>query len=436
MIIVDRMLADRAAQGRPVRVALAGAGFMGRGLVNQVVNSVPGMEVVAIAARRPEQGVRAYAEAGVDAGAVVHADDVRAVDRAIRAGSPVVTPDAAAVAAADGVDVVVDVTGAVEFGARRALDCFEHGTHLVLMNAEVDATVGPELARRADAAGVVYTGCDGDQPGVQMNLVRFVRGIGLTPLVAGNIKGLQDPYRTPTTQAGFAAKWGQDPHMVTSFADGTKISVEQALVANATGMSVHRRGMLGRDHPGHVDELTGMYDVDELRALGGAVDYVVGAKPGPGVYVLATHDDPKQRHYLNLYKLGEGPLYSFYTPYHLCHFEVPNTVARAALLGEATIRPLGAPTVEVVTTAKTDLVAGTVLDGLGGYHYYGQADRADVTARGRLLPVGVAEGCRLLRDVPQDQVLTYDDVELPAGRLVDELREAQQALLAPVAGSR
>jgi predicted homoserine dehydrogenase-like protein len=157
------------------------------------------------------------------------------------------------------------------------------------------------------------------------------------------------------------------------------------------------------------------------------VDYVVGAQPGPGVYVFATHDDPRQKHYLELYKLGTGPLYSFYTPYHLCHFEVPNTVARAALLGEATLRPLGPATVEVVTLAKTDLAAGTVLDGLGGYHYYGEAERADVTARDRLLPVGVAEGCRLVRDVPKDQALTYDDVELPPGQLVDELRLAQQA---------
>jgi len=191
---------------------------------------------------------------------------------------------------------------------------------------------------------------------------------------------------------------------------------------------VHRRGMLGRDHAGHVDELTDMYDVDELRALGGAVDYVVGSKPGPGVYILATHDDPKQRHYLELYKLGTGPLYSFYAPYHLCHFEVPNTIARAALLGDAAIHPLGAPTVEVVTTAKRDLVAGTTLDGLGGYHYYGQAEKASVTRAERLLPVGVAEGCVLTRDLLRDAVLTYDDVALPAGRLVDRLRDAQAQL--------
>ncbi len=425
MIVVDSLLAERQKEGRPVRVALVGAGFMGRGLVNQVVSSVPGMEVVAIGARTPEQGVRAFDEAGVT-GAVL-ADDRAAVSRAVASGTPVVSPDVMAVVGADGVDVVVDVTGHVELGAHVALEAFEHGKHLVLLNAEVDATVGPELARRADAAGVVYTGCDGDQPGVQMNLVRFVRGIGLTPLVAGNIKGLQDPYRNPTTQEGFARRWGQDPHMVTSFADGTKVSVEQALVANATGMTVHRRGMLGRDHREHVDTLVELYDVDELRAMGGAVDYVVGAQPGPGIYVLASHDDPRQRHYLELYKLGTGPLYSFYTPYHLCHFEVPTTIARAALLGDATIRPLGrTPSVDVVTLVKTDLTAGTVLDGLGGYHYYGEAERADTTAAGRLLPVGVAVGCTLLRDVPKDAVLTYDNVRLPPGRLVDELRAAQQ----------
>jgi predicted homoserine dehydrogenase-like protein len=157
------------------------------------------------------------------------------------------------------------------------------------------------------------------------------------------------------------------------------------------------------------------------------VDYVVGSQPGPGVYVLATHDDPKQRHYLNLYKLGEGPLYSFYTPYHLCHFEVPNTVARAALFGDAALRPVGPPTVEVVTTAKIDLRAGEVIDGLGGYMTYGLAERADVTAAGELLPMGVAEGCRLLRDVAHDDVLTYADVEVPDGRAVDRLRVVQRA---------
>ena len=216
--------------------------------------------------------------------------------------------------------------------------------------------------------------------------------------------------------------------MVTSFADGTKISFEQAIVANATGMTVQKRGMRGTDHRGHVDELVNAYDVEELQAAGGYVDYVVGSQPGPGVFVLATHDDPKQRHYLNLYKLGEGPLYSFYTPYHLCHFEVPLTVARAVLFGDAALAPLGAPTVEVVTVAKQDLKAGQTLDGLGGYDTYAVAEKASVTADDDLLPMGVAEGCVLKRDIAKDEVLTYADVELPPGRLVDRLRAEQKAM--------
>jgi predicted homoserine dehydrogenase-like protein len=422
---VDTLLRQRQAEGRPVRMGLVGAGFMARGLVNQVVNSTPGVQLTVVCNRTPAKAHAIVTEAGATP---VAAESPADVVRTAGAGDVAVTDDTALVTGSDAVDVVVDATGAVAFGAELALAAIAGGKHLVLLNAEVDATLGPLLATRADAAGVVYSGADGDQPAVQMNLVRFVRQIGLQPLVAGNIKGLQDPYRNPTTQEGFAKRWGQDPWMVTSFADGTKVSVEEALVANAAGLTVHERGMLGRDHHGHVDELTGMYDLEELRALGGVVDYVVGARPGPGIYVLGAHDDPKQRHYLELYKLGTGPLYSFYTPYHLCHFEVPTTVGRVALLGDAAIRPAGAPRVDVVTLAKTDLTAGTVLDRPGGYHYYGEAERADVTHADRLLPLGLAEGCRLRRDVAKDEVIGYADVEVPAGRLVDRLRAEQDVL--------
>lgn len=429
MIVTDTLLARRAEDGDPLRVGIAGSGFMATGLINHIVNTVPGMEVAAVYARRPEQARASLATAGLAQDSIHQAGTPADVNRVVAGGGTAVTDDVEALTDAEVVDVVVDCTGAVEFGCHLALAALAAGKHLVLMNAEVDATVGAALNPRFEAAGLVYTGCDGDQPGVQMNLIRFVRGLGLRPLATGNIKGLQDPYRTPTTQEGFARQWGQDPHMVTSFADGTKVSVEQALVANAAGFSVHRRGMLQRDHRGHVDELTGLYDVEELRELGGAVDYVVGAKPGPGVYVLAEHDDPQQRHYLNLYKLGEGPLYSFYTPYHLCHFEVPNTIARAALLGDATIKPLpGPPHVDVVTVAKRDLTAGQTLDALGGYTYYGEAEKAAVVHGERLLPVGLAQGCVLTRDVAKDEVIGYADVTVPEGRLCDELRAEVDAL--------
>lgn len=423
MIIVDQALQARAEAGNPVKVGMIGAGFMGRGIANQIINSVPGMELVAISNRNLDRAKRAYAETGIEDVQVV--ETVSSLESAISQGNYAVTDDAMLLCQADGIDAVIEVTGAIEFGAHVVTCAIASGKHVILMNAELDGTVGPILKVYADRAGVILSACDGDQPGVQMNLYRFVKGIGLTPLLCGNIKGLQDPYRNPTTQEAFALRWGQKPHMVTSFADGSKISFEQAIVANATGMSVAKRGMLGYNYSGHVDEMTKMYDIKQLKEWGGIVDYVVGAKPSPGVFVFATHDDPKQRHYLNLYKLGEGPLYSFYTPYHLCHFEVPLSVARAVLFQDAVLTPLEGPRVDVVATAKIDLRGGEILDGIGYYMTYGQCENSSVVQAQNLLPMGLAEGCRLKRDIPKDRVLTYDDVELPKGRLSDKLRAEQ-----------
>jgi predicted homoserine dehydrogenase-like protein len=192
-------------------------------------------------------------------------------------------------------------------------------------------------------------------------------------------------------------------------------------------MRVAKRGMHGPTvEPGtHVRETADRFPSEDLLEGPGIVDYVVGAEPAPGVFVLATHDDPAQRHYLELYKLGTGPLYCFYTPYHLCHFEVPTTIARAVLFGDAALAAEGPPTVEVVAAAKTDLPVGTTLDEIGGYTTYGLCENAEVVSRERLLPLGVGEGCRLTRDVARDEALTYDDVVVPDGRLVERLRAEQ-----------
>jgi predicted homoserine dehydrogenase-like protein len=427
VIVVDRALHQRAAEGNPVRVGMIGAGFMGRGIALQILGSVPGLHLVGIANRTLDRAREAYEEAGADDVEVVAS--AAELEAAIAAGRYAITDDPRVVTEAGPVEAVIEVTGTVEEAAHAALSAIEHGKHIVLMNAELDGTIGPILKTYADRAGVIFTNADGDQPGVIANLHRFVRGIGVRPVLCGNIKGLHDPYRNPTTQEGFARQWGQSPAMVTSFADGTKISFEQAIVANATGMRVARRGMHGPTvEPGtHVREAASLFDSDELLEGPGIVDYVVGAEPGPGVFVLGTHDHPQQRHYLTLYKLGEGPLYCFYTPMHLCHFEVPNTVARAVLFGDATIAPLGGPLVDVVATAKIDLEAGRELDTLGGYTVYGLAENSDIVAGERLLPIGLAPGCRVVRDIAKDAVLTYDDVEVPAGRLSDRLRAEQDA---------
>jgi len=219
---------------------------------------------------------------------------------------------------------------------------------------------------------------------------------------------------------------------VASFADGTKMSFEQAVVANATGMGVAQRGMLGPSVPPGtlLRDAIQEYPTDKILNSGpGIVDYLVGAEPTAGVFVLATIDHPMHKHYLALYKVGNGPLYCFYNPYHLCHFTAPFSIARAVLYHDATIAPMGAPKVDVIATAKINLKRGELIDGIGGYMTYGQCENANTVLQDEILPIGLAEGCRLKRDISRDQVLTYADVELPAGRLCDKLRAEQNAFL-------
>jgi len=423
MVIVDKALEACAEQGKPIKVAILGGGFMAQGLTNQIVNSVPGMTMVAIYSRKPQKALHVLNYSGLEN--PIEAVTQSQLDDAIRAGKPAFTQDVMLLARSEHVDLIVDTTGSVEFGVHVVLEAFKHGKDVVLLNAELDATIGPILQTYADKHGVILSACDGDEPGLQMNLYRWVKGLGLMPRVMGNIKGLQDPYRNPSTQKGFAERWGQNPAMVTSFADGSKISFEQAIVANATGMVVKSRGMSrGAEYKDDVMKIGSLYDIQELRRLGGIVDYVVGT-PFTKVYCLAEHPDPKQRHYLNLYKMGEGPLYSFFLPYHLVHFEVPNAIARVALLRDSVARPLGGPVVEVCAVAKRDLKAGEVLDDYGMYMTYGEAVNTGEMSNGRYLPEGLVEGCKLKRDISKDAVLTYDDVELPQGRLADQLRAQQ-----------
>jgi predicted homoserine dehydrogenase-like protein len=423
VIIVDTALKAREREGRPIRVGMIGAGFMGQGLTNQIENSVPGMRMAAIYNRTMERAMDVYRYAGrTDA---VVAGTQQTLDDFIRRGIPAVAEDPFAICRSPEIDVLVDVTGSVEFGAQVSLEAFRHGKSVVLMNAEVDSTIGPILHVYARRSGAILSACDGDEPGVQMNLYRWVTGLGLIPRVIGNVKGLQDPYRNPTTQQGWAERWGQNAAMVTSFADGSKISFEQSIVANATGFQVRSRGMSrGLKYDGSILDIGKLYDIDELRALGGIVDYTVGP-PLIKVFILAEHPDPKQRHYLELYKMGEGPLYPFWTPYHLVHFEVPNAIARVVLFRDELAPPLGGPVVEVCAVAKRDLQAGEVLDEYGMYTTYGEAVNADEMSAGRYLPEGLVEGCTLRRAISKDQVLTYADVQLPAGRLADRLRAEQ-----------
>lgn len=421
MVIVDTALKKREQEGNPVKVAVIGAGYMGRGLILQIISAIPGMRVVAVSNRTISQAEKAYTQAGVEN--VKTVETVNQLEAAINANQYAITDDAMLLCEAEGIDAIVEATGEVEFGAQVTLKAMEHGKHVILMNAELDAVVGPILKVYADKAGVVVTNVDGDQPGVVMNLYRWVELIGYQPVLAGNMKGLQDHYRTPKTQQAFADQHKQKPKMITSFADGTKISMEMAVVANATGFGVGTRGMYGPACK-HVTEAVDLFPLDQLMN-GGMVDYILGAEPGPGVFILGYNDNPIKQQYAQYLKMGDGPLYVFYVPYHLPHLETPITVARAVLFNDAAIAPAGPPVVEVITTAKCDLKAGEILDGIGGFHTYGDTENHGICAEHNFLPMSLSEGCTLKRDMRKDEVLTCEDVEIPAGRLIDRLKSEQ-----------
>jgi predicted homoserine dehydrogenase-like protein len=421
MVNVDAALAGLHRDRKPIQVGMVGAGTTGHMIAVQLLTPVPGIRLAAIANRTIDRAVSAYRNAGVED--VSLADNAGQVQRCIERGAYCVVDDPALLCAAGGIDVIIEVTGAVEHGASVALEAIRQRKHVILVNAEVDSTVGPILAAYAREAGVVMTNTDGDEPGVAMTLIRYLKSIGLRPVAAGNMKGMIDHYRTPETQRAFAEKYGQSAPKVTSFADGTKLSMECAVLANASGFGVGQRGMFGPKCD-HVADMVNKLPVDRLLS-GGLVDYALGAAPYTGAFVLVHEDNPKKQKELAYFKLGDGPFYAFYVPYHLPHIQIASTIAHAALYHDGTVTPLGAPVCEVAAVAKRDLKAGEIIDEIGGFMTYGVIENAKPFAAEDLLPMGVAEGCRLLHDLPKDTAISYADVALPEGRLCDRLRAEQ-----------
>jgi predicted homoserine dehydrogenase-like protein len=405
VIILDSALERRHREGNPVRVGLIGVGAIGSAIARRLQSPVVGMELVAISGR-----------------------DRGRVDELVRGSAVRVSEDPLAVCSAPDVDVVIEATGDLETGASVTLEAIEHAKHVVLANAELAATLGPLLRVRSEQRGVIVSYTDGDEPGILMNLYRYANAIGCRPVLAGNVKGLLDPYRTPETQREFAAEWGQKPRMVTSFADGTKLSMEMTLVANATGFGVAQRGMMGH-RCAHVKDVPALFDAEALLERG-LVDFVLGAEPGSGGFLVVYDDEPWRREWMRYFKLGDGPFYVLYQPWHLPHLEAPLTAARAALFHDAAVSPLNGPVCEVVTLAKRDLHAGERLDGIGGFTCYGTIDNVDVSRAERLLPMALSGDCVLTRDVMRDEPIGMDDVEVPPGRLGDALYAEQTAMFA------
>jgi predicted homoserine dehydrogenase-like protein len=396
---------------------MVGAGATGRAIALQLGTPVPGIRLTAIANRTIKHAERAFREAGITNW--IRVSSAREAGAAIVRGLPVITDDPTVLTECDAIELLIEVTGSVEPAARVVLQALDHGKHVVLVNAELDSFIGPILKAKADQAGVVLTHTDGDEPGVAMTLLRYLRSLGLRPVAAGNLKGMVDYYRNPDTQRGFAERNDQDVRKVTSFADSTKLSMEATVLANATGFHAGRRGMYGpacKD----VREMARLLPAEQMLSTG-LVDYALGAAPHTGAFVIVHEDSPLKKVQLAYYKLGDGPFFVFYTPFHLPHIQIASTIGRAAIHRDATVAPIAGPVCEVVTIAKRSLKTGERLDGIGGFCTYGLVENSAVARASGALPIALSEGHVMSRDVPKNQMLTFADVLAVPGSLTEKL---------------
>jgi predicted homoserine dehydrogenase-like protein len=420
-----RQLQRLQAKGELIRTAVIGAGFMGRGIIYQLAK-MPGMYPSLVVNRTIENAIQAYELAGFNPKHILVSDDPKALSTAVEEKRPCVTSAPEIAGAVAALQVVIEATGAVELGAREALSCIRNKKHFVSLNAETDGTVGCLLKEKADEAGCVYTNGDGDQPGVIMRMFEYCRGCGFEVIAAINCKGFINLHATPASIMEWAVKQNTSPKMTCAFTDGTKMNIEQNVVCNATGLIPARRGMYGIQ----TDQKNGVKDFEASSALNttpGIVDYTLGGDFGGGIFIIARAEHPQMvKPYLKYLKMGEGPNYMFYRPYHLCHIETPLSAAEAVLYKEPTIAPMGRPVAHTITIAKRDLKAGEVLDGIGGYNQYGQIDTV-WNCRG-LLPIGLADGVRLTKDVKQDEPIAFDAVETDESKLLTRLWREQEKM--------
>lgn len=409
-----------------MRVAIVGAGAMGKGLFYQC-HITPGIRCVALADIQLNRCV-ACAEAWGLPYRVVSSSD--AMHQAIEAGRVAICEDGDLLARCGLADVFLEATNSIIPAAHFALTALEHHKHLVLMNAEIDLIFGPYLLQQAQKKGVVYTSCDGDQHGVIARLVREVERWGLQIVLAGNIKGFLDRYSNPTKIIPEADKRNLDYRMASAYTDGTKLAIEMALVANGLKMMTPVTGMCG-PRAAFVRDALELFDLDAARASPFPwVDYILSAEPGGGVFAIGYCEDAYQRAMLAYYKMGDGPYYVFYRPYHLCHVEAMDCIAQAALAGESLLQPTYGLRTNVFAYAKRPLHQGERLDGVGGYLCYGLIENCEVNELPRGLPICLADDVVLKRDIACDERINLADVEYDSARF-DFALYAESARIIP-----
>lgn len=430
MYEIDTKLEELEKAGTPIRVALIGAGQMGKDIVAQI-EGMKGITCDVVVDIDPETAKEAYIQAKCGK-ELVAAKSLEEAEKAFLEGKKVVTTDYKIAVRMSAVTNVIDATGSPEMGARVTMECIFCKKHIVMMNVECDITIGPILRKLCEKAGIVYSLTAGDEPGSIIEIYRFAKALGFEIVAAG--KGKNNPldiYANPGMKEWKekAKKRKMNPRMLVEFVDGSKTMIEMCAVSNATGLIPDIRGMHGPKC--NVKDLAKVFSLKEQGGIlehTGIVDYGIG-DINPGVFVIVTTDNQRIIDGLVQRDMGNGPNYLLYRPYHLCSIETPVTVVQAAVYAESTAHPMDHLTSECITMAKKDLKEGEILDSIGEYCYRVSVELAEIAKEGRMLPAGLAKGAKLKTDVKKDEIITYDMVELDESSVLLQLRRMQDELL-------
>lgn len=432
---IARDLAARADAGKPIRIGVIGSGEMGTDLVTQGA-LMRGVEVCAIATRRPHTARQAMEIAFGDADRAAEADSPASANAAIEQGKIAIT-SAETLVTTPLLDVIIDATGKPGVAADYDLMAMEHGKHLVMMNVEADVTIGPYLKHEADRLGVVYSVGAGDEPTSCMELIEFATALGYRIVAAG--KGKNNAFNrdaVPDDYREEAIRRNMNPRMLVEFVDGSKTMVEMACIANATGLVPDVPGMHGpdadRDQMAKV--LIPKADGGILNKKG-VVDFTIGKGVAPGVFVIVEAEHPRIIERMDDLHIGTGPYYSFFRPYHLTSLEVPLTAARIMLYGKPDMVPLARPVAEVCAVAKRDLAAGETFDAIGETCYRSWTMTAVDARAQHAIPVGLLEGGKVTAPVKKGDLLTTANAAPDPTTRLFALRHKQDEMLGATHGA-
>ncbi|RWC37117.1 MAG: homoserine dehydrogenase [Mesorhizobium sp.] len=416
-------LLQRAEKQGPITIGLAGAGQMGTDIVVQAA-LMPGMRIGAISEVRPQAAIDAALLAGHDRSDIVQAPNAAAIDRAIEAGKIAVTEDLHALASAGRIDVIIDATGNPNIGTLFALEVMKNGKHIVMLNVEADITIGRFLKEEARKAGVVYTGAAGDEPACTLEIIGFAKSLGFNIIAAG--KGKNNPLKIDAMPADYekeAAERNMNARMLVEFVDGSKTAIEMVAIANATGLVPDVPGMHGPTAT--LEELASVLCPREDGGVlhrKGVVDYSIGKGVAPGVFCIIETRHPRVLERMIDLKVGKGPYFTIFRPYHLTSLEVPLSAARAVVYKRADMEPLDHPVAEAVAVAKSDLGLGQSLGMIGENDYRGFAMTwEDARARGAL-PLGLAERAKVVKPVKTGDFLTYENCVPDDSMVITQIR--------------